>query len=278
MANGRASGRVDAGKAKSIIGGKRLYSKIMTLTSTAIGFLLLSFGLAFCGARFFRAFQKIGGIRAGSRTGILLSLFFFGFAGVNGMLGLAGLFLIHSSEVFNNIVLISHLFLSATAILGAYIVAYIFLPSISPWLAMLPVCVSGILLIFFAFFDNSRPFIEEGGVINFDLSRTTSIFLSYVLFFGIGSAFVIFSHLFLGAKSHEVRIISLVMTITSFVAMVNTFIRYLLPPDIGVNFLRMGMYDAFHIATGVIFILLFALSPFILEPISRLWKPKTDNR
>lgn len=242
----------------------------MTLTTTAIGFLLISFGLAFCGARFFGALQKVGGVRAGSKTALLLPLFLFGFAGVNGILGFGGLFLIHNSELFNTIVIISHFFLAITATLGAYIVAYIFLPSVPPWLAAVPACVSGIILIMSAFFDASRPFIEESGVINFDLSRITSVFLAYVLFFSIGSVFVIFSHLFLAGKSYEVRSISFVLSVAALVGIINAFMRYLSPPDTGVNFLRTGLYDILHMGTGAIFIVVFALSPFVLGLVSRL--------
>ena len=183
----------------------------MTITTTAVGFLLLAIGFVFCGIRFFRAFQKIGGLRSGSRIGILLSTFLFSFALVNGIMGAGSLFYARSYETFYFFILASHLFLLITAVLGVYIVSYIFFPAVSSWSAIVSVFILGCAVIALTIVAYPHPFIDAGGAIDFNFSHWLSVMLAYLLFVAIGSVFAIFAHLFFQAKSYEVRIVSFVI-------------------------------------------------------------------
>lgn len=241
----------------------------MTITTTAMGFSLLSLGLGFCGLRFFHAFQKMAAARHGRRTSILLYLFLFNFALVTGMLGLGSLFFAEKQKIFSAIILTSNFFLTSTAVLGMYLVFYIFLPTVSPWFGTIPAFLSGAILIALSFLSSPQPFVTETRVVDLDLSRGASIALAYTLFFSIGSIFVIFSRLARDAKTFEVRMISWIMAVSAFAGIMNAFIRYLLPERIGTNFLSAGLYDTVHIVSGLIFIVLFTLTSLVLGRIKK---------
>lgn len=242
----------------------------MTLTTTAIGFLFLSLGLAFCGLRFFRAFQKIGGQRAGRKIGILLSSMFFSNAVTVGMLGIGALFFGQNPEILYRILVISHFPLVLVGILGVYLVFHILFPSVSPWPAMTLVFILGIAVIIITIVTHPRPSIDASGGIDFNSSRLLSVLLSYLLFIGIGSFFAIFSHSFLRAKSREVRVVSFVLAAFALMGIINTFVRYLFPESFTPNFYRIRVYDMIHAFIGIVFISVFVLPPIVIKRISRI--------
>ena len=192
---------------------------------------------------------------------------------MTGTLGFGTLFFANNPKILHTIVVVSHFFLTTTAILGIYVVSYTFFPWISSRLMAVFPLFSGVMLIILSIVQDSKPFLDRSGVIDFNMSRPVSVLLSYLLFFGIGSVFVIFTRLLYQAKSYEVRIISFVMSVFAFLGILNAFFRYLLPESMGSQFLRTGIYDTVHILTGVAFISLFALPPIIL-----LYLSKNKNR
>lgn len=242
----------------------------MTITTTAIGFSLSSLGLAFCGIRFFRAFQKIGGLRAGNKIGILLSILHFCFALVNGTMGIGTLFFARNSEALYIFLLAAHFFLMITAAIGIYSVFYILLPSFSPWPWVISVLALGMTVILLTSITQPRPFLDAAGGIDFNFSRGLSVLLSYLLFVGIGSFFAIFSHSFLQARSREVRAVSFVLAALAVIGIVNVFIRFLLPGDIAPNFLLIRVFDVILAFIGVVFISVFVLPPIIIGRLSRV--------
>lgn len=242
----------------------------MTITITAIGFSLLSIGLAFCGLRFFRAFQKIGGARAGRKIGILLSSMFFSNAVTVGILGVGSFFFAQNPEMFYRFLVVSHFPLAFTGILSAYLVFYIFFPSISPWPATILTFILGIAVIILTIITHPRPFIDAGGGFDFNFSRWLSISLSYLLFIIIGSSFAIFTHAFLQVKSPEVRVVSFILAALALVAIINTSVRYLFPDGAVPNFLLTRIYDLIHAFIGIVFISVFVFPPIVIKWISRV--------
>ncbi|TSC78754.1 MAG: hypothetical protein G01um101433_86 [Parcubacteria group bacterium Gr01-1014_33] len=244
----------------------------MTITTTAIGFSLSSIGLAFCGIHFFSAFRKIGGLRAGSRIGILLSALHFGFVLVNGTMAIGTLFFATNPQMLYVFLLVANFFLMITAVLGMYLVFYILFPLISPWPGMILAFTLGTALILITIRTHPHPFIDASGGIDLNFSRGLSILLSYLLFIGIGSFFAIFSHSFVRAKSREVRIASFILAALAIIGIMNIFIRFLLPVGIAPDPLRTRVFDMTQTFIGVIFISVFVLPPIILG-----WLSKTKN-
>lgn len=241
----------------------------MMITSTAISFSLFSAGLAFCGIRFFKAFQKIGGSRAGRRIGILLSALFLSFALKFSVLAVGALFFVGKPEIFYALV-IAHLFLALISVLGIYLVFYILFPSISPWPAVVAGFTLGMVVVALTILIPPRPFIDASGGVDWNLSRQLAIPLSYLLFFDIGTVFVIFTHSFLQTKTRGVKVISLIQMILSLIGIVNVFIRFLFPKGLVPEFLRTRVFDVTLATTGVIFLSIFLLPPIIIGWLSRV--------
>ncbi|MBI2047681.1 MAG: hypothetical protein HYT27_00935 [Parcubacteria group bacterium] len=147
----------------------------MTITTTAIAFTLSSLGLMFCGSRFFKAFQKIGGSRAGKKIGILLSILHLGFALVNGTLGIGTLFFAGNSEILYRFVLVAHFFLAITAVVGIYLVFYILFPLTSPWPGVTLAFILGIGVIILTVITHPLPFVDTGGGVDLNFSRLLSV-------------------------------------------------------------------------------------------------------
>lgn len=241
----------------------------MMATTTGVGFLLSAVGLAFCGLRFFRAFQKIGALQTGKRIGILLSLLHFSFAVVNGLVAWGTLFFATNPLALYRFLLVAHFFLMIVAMLGMYLVFYILFPRSSPWPATIVAGILGIALIFMTIHTQPRPFLDAGGGIDFNFSHSVSVLLSYVLFIGIGSFFAIFSYSFLQAKSREVRVVSFVLAALAVFGIINIFVRFLLPSSVGADILRTRIFDIGLTLIGVIFISVFVFPPIIINWLSK---------
>src|SRR3989338_8547158 len=98
----------------------------MAITTTSIGFILLSLGLASCGVWLFATFQKEGGVREYGNVGYLLSALFLGSGLQNGIMGFGALFFAKNSDALYYVLVISNIFLTAVALLGAFMTYYIF--------------------------------------------------------------------------------------------------------------------------------------------------------
>ena len=116
----------------------------MVLTATAISSLLLSLGLATCGWRFFETFKNSSGEASEKSIGRLLMSLFFLSAAYNAVSGISSLLLIESTAAtLLWLTVISHILLTALAILSVYTVYYIFCPPTSPRPLLLSIGVLG---------------------------------------------------------------------------------------------------------------------------------------
>lgn len=240
----------------------------MTLTSTAIGFSLLSLGLLFCGLRFFSAFQKIGDSRAGSKTGILLSTMFFSNAITVGILGAAALFFARDSETLFRFFLVSDIPLLLTAILGIYLIFYILFPSVSPWPAVAAVSALGTSVVILTVITHPLPFMDASGGINWNTPRILAVPLSYLIFIHIASPLVIFTHAFLHTKSREVKIISMIQVVLASAGIMNISVRFLLPEGIAFDFVRTRVSDILFASIGLILIGVFVFPPILIKRVA----------
>lgn len=242
----------------------------MIITTTAIGFSLLSLGLAFCGLRFFRAFQKIGGLRAGSKIGILLSSMFFSNAIALGVLGLGALFFAGNSEMLYRFLVMSHFPLTLTAIFNVYSVFYILFPYVSRWPAVTATAALGMAVTILTIISHPHPFIDTSGGIDWNMSRLLGALLSYLVFINVGAPLAIFIHSFLQAKSREVKVVSLTVILVSFMGIVNMFTRFLLPGGITFGSLSTRIFDAMLTVMGLILLGAFLLPSIIIAWLSRI--------
>lgn len=244
------------------------------MTTTLIGFTLSSLGLAFCGIRFFRAFQKIGNISRGKRIGILLSVLHFIFAVAHGLIAIGIGFFSHNPQMIYRFIVASNSFLAGAAALGTYLIFYILFPKTSPWPGTILASAYGMMLVFVTIITQPRPFIDISGGIDWNFSSWMSILLSYVLLIGIGSIFIIFMHSFRQAKSREMRITSFILSALALVGIINVSIRFLLPVIISngttVNILQTRIFDTTHALIGVIFISVFVFPPIIIRQLAQI--------
>ncbi len=239
----------------------------MVITTTAIGFSLLSLGLAFCGLRFFRAFQKIGGSQAGRKIGILLSGAFLSHAIALGMLAIGAFFFTRNSEILYMLLVVSDLFLTLTGVLLAYTVFYIFFPSVSPWPATIAAFALGMTVVISTIMTHPEPFLSTGEEIDWNMPHLVETFLGSLLFINIGAPFIIFVHSFLQAKSREVKVVSLIIVFLALMGIVNIFTRFMVP---GLsNFSRTRISDIMLVIIGFIFIGVFLLPPIIIGLLSK---------
>lgn len=241
----------------------------MTITTTAISFLLCASGFAFCGIRFFRAFYKIGGVRAGNRIGILLSVLFFSFTLELGTLGIGVLFFV-GTQVMLYVLIITHIFSTSIAVFGIYLVFYMVVPSISPWPAVFAVLALGISVIILATITHPHPFIDASGGVDWNYSHSLNTLLFYLLFIGIAALLVIFTHSFLQAKSREVKVVSLVQIGLALIGMINIFMRFFLVDGTIPALLRTRLFDVILGVIGIVYISIFLLPPVIIKWFSRI--------
>lgn len=241
----------------------------MTITTTAIGFSFSSLGFAFCGIRFFNAFQKVGGSRAGRKIGILLSAFFLSNALQHGLLAIGSLFFAKNSEALYRVVVIDHLLLTIATLIGVYLVFYTIFPSISPWPAVIATSILGITVIGLTGITHPRPFVDLNGGVDWNMSPWLEFFLSYLLFSNIGALLAVFIHSFLQAKSREVKTISLIIVVLALMGLINVFRRFLLSGTMP-NFLKTPIHDLTLAVIGLLFIGVFIAPPIVIKLISRI--------
>ena len=242
----------------------------MTITTTGIGFSLLALGLAFCGARFFRAFQKIGGARAGNTIGVLLSLMFFSNALTVGILGAAALFFARDSEMLFRFLLASDVPLLLTAVLGVYLIFYILVPSASPWPAVGAVSLLGVAVMILTVITHPRPFMDASGGIDWNTPRILSVLLSYLIFIHIASPLIIFAHSFLHAPSREVKIVSLIQVVLASAGIITIAVRFLLPTNPVFDLVRTRASDVIFAGIGLTMIAVFTLPPILVRKSARM--------
>lgn len=239
------------------------------LTTTGIGLLIFSLGLAFGGFRFFKAFRKVDGSSTGSKIGILLCTTFFGAALVLGILAIGTLFFAQNSEVLYKILVVSHIPLTLTAMVGMYLVFYTIFPSLSPWPGVSVALALGVNLIVLTILTHPRPFIDASGSVDWNMSLILAMSLCSVVFVNIGTQLTIFIHSFFYTKSREVRVVSFVMILILLVNIVNMFTHFLLP-HITDDFLRTRIFDLMFAVMGLLFIIIFLLPSILVKWFSKL--------
>lgn len=201
----------------------------MVITTTAVGFILLGVGLAFCGWRFLRAFRKAEGITKDSKTGFLLSLYFIGFAIQTGViLGLGTLLLSWIPQGLFLVMLIAHSFLTLVAVFGVYMVYYIFFPTKSSWPAAILPLLLGTAAVVLTIIIPPRPFIAPEGVINWNEIFPLSVSVFYLLLVSIGASLYTFIRLFLRAKTREIKVLSFLLAVVPAMGIIDAFLDLVL--------------------------------------------------
>lgn len=245
----------------------------MTITTTGIGFLLFSLGFAFCGFRFSGAFQKDGNQKTKSRIALLVSTIFFSNAIAIGILTVGTLFFAQNSETLYRFLVISHIPLTFTAMVGMYAVFYILFPLISPLPGVIAPFIMGANLIILTILTHPQPFIDASGGIDWNMLPVLSASLCYLVFVNLGTQFVIFLHSFFHARSREVKIISSAIIAVSLIGIINMFTHFLFPVMTN-DFLRVHIFNIMFAVMGIVLIVLFLPPPKIIKWISRIKNQK----
>jgi len=240
----------------------------MVITTTAVAFSLSALGLAFVGLWFFKAFQKIGGLRSGSRIGILLSVHFLILAFQHLLLGLGGLFFIVNSEALYALLVVDNLVLAIVTSLGVYLLFYTLVPKYSPWFATISILIYGIFVTIVIFVTHPQPFMDAGKGINWNMPQLTKTLLYYLLLFNIGAPFLIFTKNFFTSGSRDVKTVSFIIMLATFLGLINISMGF-------TNFLNVSEDLRVHIFSrllgtiGILFVI-----GFLIIPVARGWLSK----
>ena len=239
----------------------------MAITTTGIAFSLSAIGLAFCGIRFFEAFQKMGGLRSGNRTGILLSMFYLGLSLQHAILAIGALFFSKFSEALYIFLIVDHVILSIVTALGMYLTFYIFSPKFSPWPATIVIFLFGIFVAGLIAITHPLPFVTATSSVDWNMSYQLNIWAYYLLIINIGLPFIIFSKNFFLAKTKEVKNVSLIIMIIQFLGIINVSILF---TKIFIkNEVKNQIFDIVLVVIGLLFIGAFLLTPVVIG-----WKAK----
>lgn len=235
----------------------------MIITTTSIAFILLSLGLTACGVWLLMTFKKEGGVREYGKVGYLLSSLFLGFGLQNGIMGFGVLFFAKNSAALYYVLVISHIFLGAVALLGVYIAYYIF--SHQRLLSGFVVFIAGYIginSVARTIATHPKPFITLQNGIEWNMGFPLSLLVFNTLLISIGSTLYIFIRLFLTAETREVKNISLTLSILALLGIVFAFIRLILLYNADIA-IRTRIYDFGIIAIGALFIISFLIVPVI---------------
>ncbi|MFH1180933.1 MAG: hypothetical protein V1705_00810 [bacterium] len=145
----------------------------MILSSTGIGYLILSFGLAIIAYRCLETTKT----EKGGNAARLFSYFFTIFSLIAFILSLIS-FLGSILDIKKIFLLLYTLLAVGCAVLG-YLNIYLKAPKTSPWLGFVPILMVGTIVIFLGLFQG-QPSITESGGINWGLSP-----LGYILLFSL---------------------------------------------------------------------------------------------
>ena len=232
----------------------------MVITTTSVAFILLGVGLGVCGWRFWSAYRK--GVRD-DKTGLLLSIFLFGFSFQTGvLLGLGTLFSAGNPAGLLAVLVTANFFLTILALLGIYTSYYIFLPQKSPWPPMLIVFILGAITFILTIADPPQPFIAPSGGIEWNANFLISLFVFYLLLISIGAQLYIFGRLFFQAVTREIKLLSFALAVLAAGGIIDNFLRFIILYGVEADF-RTRVYDIGTAALGMGFIVVFVVVPLI---------------
>jgi len=230
----------------------------MVITSTAIGFSLLSIGLALCGWRFYKAYKKSENKKVAS----ILVLFILISSLQNGLMGIGSFFLSNNSNALLILLLISNLLLYTHAMVGIFCVYYFFFPKLNPHFSFLLVSIVGFSSMVFLIRNPQFPFLTANNYIDWNMSLYASLSVFYLLFISIGSFLYIFFSLARQSTNLELQIISYLFSLAAFGGIISSFLDiiffYNKTNDFIPNILDIGVG-----IIGFIFILVILFVPFI---------------
>jgi len=235
----------------------------MIVTSTSVAFILLGLGLGFCGWWFLGALRRSGEFKSDKKIGALISFFFFAYAIHSLVLGLATLFAFTSSNyAYLACIIIANILITGLAILGSYIIFYIFFPKIKRihvTLYSLVLCI-GISAIAVSFIENPQPLVTINESFDFNHSPLLSSLIWFLAFVSIGAPLYIFGRLFLFTNNKELKLLSGTIATLASLGVVNISVRLLqfLPLP---SLFRDKFFDIGAAVVGII----FAASLFFLS-------------
>jgi len=234
----------------------------ITITTTSVAFILLSFGLVSCGVWLFKSFQKDGGVREYGRVGYLLSLLLLGFGFKNGIMGFGALFFAKNSEMLYFVLIASHLFLGIITLLGVYTIYNIFSHRIASYLGMVLAGILGIGLVATTIATHPRPFITPQNGIEWNMNFPLSLLVFCLLFISIGSILYIFIRVFFVTETRSVKIFSFSLSVLALAGIVLVFMQLILPHS---DVITVGtqIFDFGIMVGSILFIIVLLIVPII---------------
>lgn len=231
----------------------------MIFSTTAISFILLSVGLAFCGWRFLTSYRRA--YPSESKIALLLAWQFVTFVIQNGTMGFGLLVFADNPTRLSWTVLVGSVLLVAPALIGVYAAYHIFTPHRSPLLLILITILLGITLLIAGIATPPTPTLTASGSINLTMSLPIAVTTFYLILIAIGSNAYIFTRLFLTASDKSIRNFAGVIAILGWAGVINVFSQLILLYHSPAGFRY--IFEIGLAIIGTVFIVILFIAPIL---------------
>jgi len=228
----------------------------MVVTTTGIAFLLSSIGLAFCGIRFFGAFQRLDPSK--SLSGVLLSAYYLATSTQHGILAISCFVFATNSEALYAIQVIVLFSDSLLAAFGVFLFFYILLPGYTRKPFVLIVLLFGLFVTYVGVVAHPAPILAANNTINWNNPLPLNILINLLLLISIGALLPIYLKNYFLAETKNSKKIFGGLVLLHFLGMVNVTILFLINYA-SLDYLRNRIFDIILMSIGLIFLTIFLL-------------------
>lgn len=197
---------------------------MITVTTTAVAFILLSFGLGFCGWRFYGAFQGGGGK---SNSGFLVASYYFIYSLQASVLGFGSLFFAKYPDGLYWVTILSSIILAIITVYGVYILSCIFSWR-NKFIFLFPSSLLALSQLFLTIYTSPKPYINESNSVVWNFSPLLSLFIFVSLAVSISVFFYIFMHIYVTAKNISTKILASFLAVSAVLGIIANFFYFIL--------------------------------------------------
>lgn len=235
----------------------------MVITTTAIGFILLAFGVAILGFQFLKLFSGKTKSESNKRISFLLGALFFASAIQNTIIGLGALFFPENFIGLYFAMLISHIFLIIFALLAVYSIYYIFFPQRDPNFAIMAILILGFFGFLGAIFSPVQGFPILQGDIDISMNLPFAFSTLSLLLIGLSSTFYIFFQLFQRNRDRKIRLFTVTVFISALLGILSVIIKLIPIYNQSLASWRGHFFDTAIEIVGGMLIILVLVMPFL---------------
>jgi len=232
----------------------------MQLTTTAVGFLLLSAGLGICGWQFLQVYAKSTKEEKSSRIRFLITHHFIAFTVQNGLMGLGILFFAKNQALLPYVVLLGSVVVVWPALVGIYSAYYIFSPRLSPYPLMGFASLVALFLTVYGLWYPPSVSLTVNKAMDLGLDWQLSLGTFYLLAMSIGTNAYIFLRLARVTMDKKTRRFASVIGVLGVAGVLNVFTRLVLLSSASMD-IRSHSFDTGLALIGLVFITALLIAP-----------------